>query len=544
MPKVIDPTRVAVQRCRRRHPAGWPALAALVLVAAGLAAPVASGASPAASGASPARGPDGPPAVRAANLGAAVPVAAAATSDGRGFWVASTDGAVTNEGDAVGHGDASALAINAPVVGITATHSGGGYWLLGGDGGVYSYGDAAFHGSTGSLVLNQPAIQIAATPTGGGYWFVARDGGVFAFGNAGFFGSTGALRLNRPVVGMAVSPTGRGYWLVARDGGIFAFGDAGFHGSTGGLPIQAPVVGMAATADGGGYWLVARDGGVFAFGDAAFHGSAGGSPLPAPAISIVATGDGGGYWILLANGQIVPFGDAASVGTAPIPSDGYSLVGQVVAVDPGHDGGNAGDPAYINAIVPSGPGQSKACDTVGTDTDSGYPEHAFNFDTAERLAAVLRSRGATVVLTRSSDTGVGPCVNVRAAIGNAAGADAAISLHADGAPASGEGFAVLEPAWFPGYNDAVAAASAVLGADVRAGMLASTAMPVSNYDGSAGVAVRSDLGGLNLSTVPKVLVEIGNMKNSTDAALEQDPTFRQQAAVALAGGLSAYMLGG
>jgi N-acetylmuramoyl-L-alanine amidase len=478
----------------------------------------------------------------AAGPGGPVPVAATPAGGG-GFWVASADGVVDDEGGAASDGDASGLDLNAPVVDIARSADGGGYWLLSSDGGVFSYGDAAFYGSTGNLALNQPALQMVATPSGRGYWFVARDGGVFAFGDAAFHGSTGGMRLNRPVVGMAATPDGGGYWLVARDGGVFAFGDAAFHGSTGGITLNQPIVGMAATPDGGGYWLVARDGGVFAFGDAAFDGSAGGQALAAPAISIVASPDGGGYWIVLANGSILSFGDAPAIPSSGIVSDGFSLVGQVFAIDPGHDGGNGADPAAINAIVPSGPGQTKACDTTGTETDSGYTEHAFNFDVANRLAADLRARGAAVVLTRTTDTGVGPCVNVRAAIGNEADADAALSIHADGAPAGDRGFAVLLPALFPGFNDAVVPPSDTLGSDVVNAFAAGTPMPISDYDGTDGLQVRDDLGGLNLSTVPKVLIEIGNMKNATDAALETSATFRQQAADALAAGLSEDTIG-
>ena len=104
----------------------------------------------------------------------------------------------------------------------------------------------------------------------------------------------------------------------------------------------------------------------------------------------------------------------------------------VIAIDPGHNGGNAAHPAIVHKLVNAGNGVRKACNTTGTATNAGYPEHAFTFDVARRLAAVLRSRGATVVLTRSSDTGVGPCVNVRATIANRAHADALISIHADG----------------------------------------------------------------------------------------------------------------
>ena len=56
--------------------------------------------------------------VNAANVGAAVPVDASPTANGRGFWVASTDGAVTPEGNASSYGDAAALPLAAPVVSI------------------------------------------------------------------------------------------------------------------------------------------------------------------------------------------------------------------------------------------------------------------------------------------------------------------------------------------------------------------------------------------------------------------------------------------
>jgi N-acetylmuramoyl-L-alanine amidase len=428
------------------------------------------------------------------------------------------------------------------VVGIATTASGGGYWLLGSDGGVFSYGDAGFYGSTGSVQLVQPALQMVATRTGQGYWFVARDGGVFSFGDAHFYGSTGSTRLDQPVVGMAAAPGGDGYWLVARDGGVFSFGPgARFFGSTGGVHLVSPVVGMAPTADGNGYWLVARDGGVFTFGDARFQGSLGGSPLAAPVIGMIATGDGGGYWLILGNGQLHAFGDAAAISTSPIASSGFSLVGEVVTVDPGHNGGNGSDPSYINQLIWNGR-ELEACDTTGTSTDAGYTEAAFNFDVATLLAALLRSEGATVVLTRTTNTGVGPCVNQRAAIGNAAGSDAAISIHADGGPPGGRGVAVLEPV-SDGPNNAVIGSSDQLAVSVRDAFAAATGEPYSDYDGVNALQPRSDLGGLNLTTVPKVLIECANMRDALDAALLSDPGWRQEAATGLARGISQFLIG-
>ena len=43
-------------------------------------------------------------------------------------------------------------------------------------------------------------------------------------------------------------------------------------------------------------------------------------------------------------------------------------------------------------------------------------------------------------------------------------------------------------------------------------------MPYATYLGNAGLSERSDLGGLNLSDVPKVFIETGNMRSATDAA--------------------------
>ncbi len=376
-------------------------------------------------------------------------------------------------------------------------------------------------------------VGTAGDPVTGGYWLVAADGGVFSFG-APFEGSAGGLDLVSPAVGMAATATGSGYWLDAADGGVFAFGDAGFFGSMGGRPLASPVVGAAAAV--GGYRLVAADGGVFSFG-VAFAGSAVGQLQRAAAA--IAT-DGAGYRVVSSDGSVLGYAGAVDLGGVHVPP----LVGEVVAVDPGHDGGNGAAPAVIDAPIDGG-GFLEPCDTVGTETAAGYPEHAFNFDVALRLAGLLTAGGAIVVLTRTSDTGIGPCVNQRAAIGNAAGADAAVSIHGDGGPTWGRGFDVIVPAPVVSSisdNRAIVQPSAELGALVRDHFAADTGEPTSDYAGSGGLDQRGDLGGLNLSTVPKVLIECANMQNPADAAAMTDPTWRQAAAQGLADGITAFLV--
>ena len=453
-----------------------------------------------------------------------------------GYWLVAADGGVFGFG-APFLGSTGGTALSAPVVGMAATADGGGYWLVAADGGVFSFGDATFLGSTGGTALRAPVVGIVADPATGGYWLVAADGGVFGFG-APFVGSTGGLTLRAPVVGMAATADGGGYWLVAADGGVFTFGDATFSGSSGGTALAYPVVGMASDPATGGYWLVAADGGVFGFG-APFLGSTGALRLNRSVVAISPTPDGAGYRLAGADGGIYAFGSASFLGAVAV----LPLAGLTVAIDPGHDGGNGANPQVINQPIDGG-GFTEPCDTAGATTDDGYPEHAFNFDVADRATALLQAEGATVVLTRTTDTGIGPCVNVRAAIGNAAHANAAISIHADGGPPGGRGFTVIAPAPVVSAisdNTSIVAPSAELAQNVESAFASVTSEPPSTYDGQGGLDIRDNLGGLNLSTVPKVLIECANMRNATDAALVEEPNWRQQAAQGIRDGITAFL---
>ena len=193
--------------------------------------------------------------------------------------------------------------------------------------------------------------------------------------------------------------------------------------------------------------------------------------------------------------------DAASGGPELFrPNRTGILSGKVVAVDPGHNGGNFAAASVIGKLIWNGR-ETEACDTTGAQTDGGYTEAQFNWNVAVYLTADLRAEGATVALTRTSNTGVGPCVTERAAIGNQVHANAAISIHADGGPPGGRGFAILEPV-ADGRNDAIIGPSASLGADLRSAFASGTGEPFSSYDGTDGIQPRDDLAGINLSTVP------------------------------------------
>ena len=228
------------------------------------------------------------------------------------------------------------------------------------------------------------------------------------------------------------------------------------------------------------------------------------------------------------------------------PSLARPLAGKVIVIDPGHNPNNRKHTAQINRLVNIGTGR-KACDTTGTATNKGYAEASFTLDVARRARAILEKLGATVKLTQNGDRAYGPCVDERARIGNNAHADAAISIHADGAPSGDRGFHIILPASVhKGIADtrAIVKPSRTLGMDVRAAFKAATKTSYANYiNGGKGYDVRSDLGGLNVSRVPKVFIECANMRDAKDAAEVTSAAWRQRAAQGVANGLAAFLEG-
>ena len=229
-------------------------------------------------------------------------------------------------------------------------------------------------------------------------------------------------------------------------------------------------------------------------------------------------------------------------GADPLASSAAPLAGKTVGIDPGHNGHNYLYPGRINRLVWNGR-EWEACDTTGTQTRGGYTEPRFTFAVARYLRADLRSLGAHVVMTRTTNSGVGPCVNRRARILNRAHSKVAIDIHADGGPGWGRGFTILEPVK-DGPNDKVIGSSERFGRYLRTAMRRHTRMPVSDYYGKDGIIHRNDLAGLNLTTVPKVLIECGNMRNRQDARLLTARWFQRRLAKAMTTAIVRFLTGG
>ncbi|NEA94646.1 N-acetylmuramoyl-L-alanine amidase [Actinospica acidiphila] len=232
--------------------------------------------------------------------------------------------------------------------------------------------------------------------------------------------------------------------------------------------------------------------------------------------------------------------------SASAPAAAGPLKGKVVVIDPGHNPTNVKHTAEINRQVDVGT-HRKECDTTGTSTNDGYAEAEFTLDVAHRMRALLEKQGATVKLTQDRDRPYGPCVDERARIGNAAKADAVVSIHADGSGAGNRGFHVILPGSVnEGEADtrAIVAPSRALGERIAGNFVRVTGTAPSNYiGGGTGLVTRKDLGGLNLSTVPKVFIECGNMRDSKDAALLTSGAWRQKAAQGISEGIVSFLRG-
>lgn len=222
------------------------------------------------------------------------------------------------------------------------------------------------------------------------------------------------------------------------------------------------------------------------------------------------------------------------------------LTGRTVVIDPGHNPRNHEHTREIGRQVDIGT-THKECDTTGTSTNSGYAEARFTLDVSHRLRALLQAQGAKVILTYDDDRPFGPCVDERARIGNNAKADAVVSVHADGSAAGNRGFHVILPARVRGGaadTSKIVDPSRDLGTRIAGLFVRATGSAPSNYvGGHTGLDTRSDLGGLNLSTVPKVFIECGNMRDPKDAALLTSAGWRQKAAQGIADGISSYLNG-
>ena len=202
----------------------------------------------------------------------------------------------------------------------------------------------------------------------------------------------------------------------------------------------------------------------------------------------------------------------------------------VVVIDPGHQ--LRGD----NNKEPNGPGSTtmKARVTSGTTgVATGVAEYILNLDISLKLKAELENRGYVVHMTRSTHE-----VNIsnkeRAEYANSVNADIAVRIHANGAGPSVRGAETLAPSSSNPYVSHLSKASVSLSRCVINAYCAATGFS------NRGVKTNDTMTGINWSSVPVTILELGFMSNAEEDRAMQDAIMQNNMVQGIANGIDAY----
>jgi len=181
---------------------------------------------------------------------------------------------------------------------------------------------------------------------------------------------------------------------------------------------------------------------------------------------------------------------------------GGGLKGKRITVDAGHGGNDVG--------------------MVGTTYDT--KEKDLNLKTSQYLADELRSRGATVIMTRTKDSQK-PSLPDRVATSHAARADAFVSVHYNSSPKKTSGTLTF---YYSETKDVQLSRAIETQLSRQKIGLKSNGISFGNYHV------------LRENGAPATLVELGFLTNPKDEALVRTSDYQRKAARAIADGLEQY----
>ena len=227
------------------------------------------------------------------------------------------------------------------------------------------------------------------------------------------------------------------------------------------------------------------------------------------------------FWIVAG----VALAESEPMETPPVPA--MRLEGVRIGIDPGHQLKQNSDPETI------APGSQETKPKVSSGTAgvaTGVPEYQVNLDISLQLRDALGALGCEVYMTRETND-VDISNQERALMMNGYEVDLVLRIHCNGSSnASANGIGLYVNATGDIAESSYAAAEALLPAMVSA-----------TGAREDGIFRRDTYTGLNWSTVPCILVEMGYMSNPDEDRKLNDPEYQQKLVQGMLDGICAYM---
>ena len=214
------------------------------------------------------------------------------------------------------------------------------------------------------------------------------------------------------------------------------------------------------------------------------------------------------------------------------PTTGRKKVQHVVEIDPGHQRhGNSGK-------EPIGPGASTKKTKVSSGARSqwtGQEEYQLNLEVSLKLKRILEDRGYKVYMTRTTNN-----VNItnkeRAQKAAKDGAGIMVRIHANDIDATSyKGVLNMAPSSGNRYLS-----SKIVKESQRLAKLLTKYQCRATGQISRGVSYRNDMTGINWSTIPVTIVEMGFMSNRQEAYFLKSTSGQNLIAKGIADGIDAY----
>ena len=223
---------------------------------------------------------------------------------------------------------------------------------------------------------------------------------------------------------------------------------------------------------------------------------------------------------------------SSSSGTS-VFSSGSEGNGHIIGLDPGHQS----ESVDMSALEPNGPGSSEMkakCSTGTQGSYSGVPEYQLNLEVSLQLRDELEQRGYQVVMTRTdNETAISNME--RAQYVAAEGAEIYVRIHANGDDShTASGALSMSPSQNNPYIPQLFDESNRLSQCIIDSYCAATGFQ------NLGVQYYDNMTGINWSTVPVTILEMGFMTNQNDDLKLNDAEFQKTMVQGIANGIDNY----